>query len=129
MRIACITAGAGRMYCGSCLRDNALARALMDAGHDVILIPTYTPTRTDEDNVSTHRVFMGGINVYLQQRFKALRRSPRFLSRLLDSGPLLRLATRSGISVNPAALGELTVSMLKGTHGSARGEIPELVGF
>jgi len=129
MRIACITAGAGRMYCGSCLRDNALARALMDAGHDVILIPTYTPTRTDEDNVSTHRVFMGGINVYLQQRFKALRRSPRFLSRLLDSGPLLRLATRSGISVNPAALGELTVSMLKGTHGSARGEIQELVGF
>ncbi len=129
MRIACITAGAGRMYCGSCLRDNALARALMNAGHDVLLIPTYTPTRTDEDNVSMHRVFMGGINVYLRQRFKALRRYPRFISRLLDSAPLLRLATRSGISVNPAGLGTLTVSMLKGAHGSARGEIRELVGF
>src|SRR4030042_5647141 len=100
MRIACITAGAGRMYCGSCLRDNALARALMDAGHDVLLIPTYTPTRTDEVNVSLHRVFMGGINVYLQQRFRAFRKTPRILNRLLDFAPLLRLAHRSGIRVN-----------------------------
>ena len=42
-----------RMYCGSCLRDNALAaRAAWRAGHDVVLLPVYTPTRTDEDNVS-----------------------------------------------------------------------------
>jgi hypothetical protein len=47
MRIAYITAGAGHMYCGSCLRDNTLAMALRAAGHDVQLIPTYTPTRTD----------------------------------------------------------------------------------
>ncbi len=82
MRIACITAGAGRMYCGSCLRDNALAKALMDAGHDVLLIPTYTPTRTDEINVSLHRVFLGGINIYLQQRFEMFRKSPQFVNRL-----------------------------------------------
>jgi glycosyltransferase involved in cell wall biosynthesis len=129
MRIACITAGAGRMYCGSCLRDNTLARALMDAGHDVHLIPTYTPTRSDELNVSMHRVFLGGINVFLQQRFEALRTAPRFLSRLLDFAPLLRLAARSGMSVNPADLGELTVSMLRGTKGFLRGEILKLVQF
>jgi hypothetical protein len=40
MRIAYITAGAGHMYCGSCLRDNTLAMALRAAGHDVQLIPT-----------------------------------------------------------------------------------------
>lgn len=129
MRIACITAGAGRMYCGSCLRDNTLARALMDAGHDVHLIPTYTPTRSDELNVSINRVFLGGINVFLQQRFEAFRSAPRFVTRLLDSAPLLRLASRSGMSVNPADLGALTVSMLQGTGGFLRGEIGKLIKF
>ena len=65
MKIAYITAGAGGMYCGSCLRDNTLAAALMDAGHDVLLILTYTLIRTDERNVSQNRVFLGGINVFL----------------------------------------------------------------
>ena len=31
-RIAYITAGAGGMYCGSCLHDNALAAALLARG-------------------------------------------------------------------------------------------------
>ena len=119
MKIACITAGAGRMYCGSCLRDNALAKSLMDAGHDVLLIPTYTPTRTDETNVSMHRVFLGGINIYLQQHFEIFRKSPQFLDRLLDFRPLLKLLTRLGISVDPADLGSLTVSMLRGADGAS----------
>jgi len=129
MRIACITAGAGRMYCGSCLRDNALAKALMDAGHDVLLIPTYTPTRTDEINVSLHRVFLGGLNIYLQQRYEFFRRSPKFLDRLLDFRPLLKFLTRLGISVDPADLGGLTVSMLRGTNGALRKEIIKLAQF
>src|SRR5690242_5415115 len=63
MRIAYITAGAAGMYCGSCLHDNTLAAALLAMGEDVILVPTYTPLRTDEPNVSIDRVFFGGINV------------------------------------------------------------------
>ncbi len=129
MKIACITAGAGRMYCGSCLRDNALARALMEAGHDVLLIPTYTPTRTDETNVSSPRVFLGGINVYLQQNFDFFRKSPWLLDRIWDFGPLLKLVTRLGISVDPANLGELTVSMLRGTKGFLRKEILKLADY
>ena len=31
------------MYCGSCLRDNALAAELLARGHDVLLLPVYTP--------------------------------------------------------------------------------------
>ncbi len=105
MRIAYITAGAGHMYCGSCLRDNTLALALRAAGHDVLLIPTYTPTRTDEPNVSEDRVFLGGINVFLQQHLALFRQTPWALDRLLDFPPLLRLATRWGVSVDPPPAG------------------------
>ena len=129
MKIACITAGAGRMYCGSCLRDNSLAKALMDLGHDVLLIPTYTPSRTDETNVSMHRVFLGGLNIYLQQRFPVFRKSPQFLDRLFDLRPLLKFLTRLGISVDPADLGSLTVSMLCGKDGPVRKEVMKLVRF
>ena len=47
MNISVLAAGAGGMYCGSCMRDNALAVALKRLGHDVTLIPLYTPLRTD----------------------------------------------------------------------------------
>ena len=117
------------MYCGSCLRDNTLAAAMKDAGHDVLLIPIYTPTRTDEPNVSHKRVFLGGINVYLEQRFRLFRKAPRLLNRFLDLNPVLRLATSRGVSVNPAELGELTVSMLRGTEGPQSKEIRTLVRF
>ncbi|MGD8330801.1 MAG: glycosyltransferase family 1 protein, partial [Acidobacteriota bacterium] len=68
MKIAYITAGAAGMYCGSCIHDNTLAAALMAQGHEVALMPTYTPTRTDEEDVSMHRVFYGAVNVYLEQK-------------------------------------------------------------
>lgn len=129
MKIAYITAGAGHMYCGSCLRDNTLAAALMDAGHEVLLMPAYTPTRTDERNVSQKRVFLGGINVFLQQHLAFFRTTPWSLDRWLDSASLLRLATRWGVSVNPTQLGEMTVSMLRGPSGFQHKEIAKLVDF
>ncbi|MGD1098286.1 MAG: glycosyltransferase family 1 protein, partial [Bryobacteraceae bacterium] len=46
MRILQLTAGAAGMYCGTCLRDNSLAAELMRQGHDVTLVPLYTPTLT-----------------------------------------------------------------------------------
>jgi hypothetical protein len=44
VRLLIVTAGAGGMYCGSCLRDNALATELIARKHDVTLLPVYTPT-------------------------------------------------------------------------------------
>ena len=85
MKILSITAGAAGMYCGSCARDNALAAALIRRGHDVTLVPVYTPTRTDEPNMSRKRVLFGGISVYLQQYVPLFRKTPRFLDRLWDS--------------------------------------------
>ncbi len=84
MRIVYLAAGAGGMYCGSCLHDNTLAAALLALGEDVTLAPIYTPLRTDEVDVSEPRVFFGGINAYLQQKFPLFRRTPRWLDRWLE---------------------------------------------
>src|SRR5262245_45781669 len=78
-KIAFITAGGAGMFCGSCMRDNTLAAQLIKLGSDIVLIPTYTPIRTDEANVSIEQVFFGGINVYLQQKWSLFRFVPRFL--------------------------------------------------
>ena len=130
MRILSLTAGAASMYCGSCLRDNALAAQLVKLGHDVTLLPFYTPTLTDEVNVSRQqRVFFGGISVYLEQHSAAFRRAPRFLSRLLDAPSVIKAFTSGSISVDPKELGALTVSTLRGEQGHQRQEIAKLLEF
>src|SRR5579883_2458420 len=129
MKIAYITAGAAGMYCGSCLHDNTLASALLAGGHEVLLVPTYTPIRTDEADVSQKRVFFGGINVYLQQKLALFRHTPWAVDRLLDARGLLKLASRFATRTQAEDLGELTVSMLKGEHGHQRKEVEKLVGW
>ena len=59
------------------MHDNTLARALLQLGVDVQLVPMYTPIQTDEDDVSIDKVFFGGINVYLQQRIGLFRFLPK----------------------------------------------------
>ena len=127
MKILYLTGGAGQMYCGSCLRDNALATELIARGHDVSLLPVYTPTLTDEPNVSGDKVFFGGISVYLEQYLPFFRRSPKWLDSLWDSSAMLNLASRRSLSTSPKMLGELTVSMLKGEAGFQRKEIAKLL--
>jgi glycosyltransferase involved in cell wall biosynthesis len=123
MRIAYITAGAAGMYCGSCMRDNTLVAGLIKLGHDALLIPTYTPIRTDEPDVSQERVFLGGINVFLQQKLSFFRHTPRFLDRLLDAPALLRWAGRFAGKTRAEDLGDLTLSVLKGERGYQRKEV------
>ena len=127
MRILSFTGGAGEMYCGSCLRDNALAAALLARGHDVVLTPVYTPTRTDERNVSRAQVFFGGISVFLEQQVPLFRHTPRVFDRLWDAPWVIRLASKRQIKVDPHSLGEMTVSMLRGERGFQAKEIVKLL--
>ena len=127
MKILYLTGGAGQMYCGSCLRDNALATELLARGHDVTLLPVYTPTLTDEPNVSYDKVFFGGISVYLEQYVPLFRKLPKWLDGVWDSKPMLSFASRRSISTSPQMLGEMTVSMLKGESGFQRKEIAKLL--
>jgi glycosyltransferase involved in cell wall biosynthesis len=127
MRILSITAGAGGMYCGSCLRDNALAAELRAQGHEAVLLPLYTPTLTDEANVSERKVLFGGVSVYLQQHSSFFRKTPWILDRLWDSPLAIKAATRFSVSTDPQLLGELTVSILKGEDGVISKELDKLL--
>ena len=129
MHLALITAGGAGMFCGSCMHDNTLARALRAQGHQVTLIPLYTPIRVDELDVSEHRVFLGGINVYLAGRWPWWNRLPRRLRSWLDSPAVLRFVSRFAVSSDARELGDLTVALLRGDHGPHREAIAELVSW
>ena len=115
------------MYCGSCLRDNALAAELIVRGQEVTLVPLYTPLLTDEPNVTRPQVLFGGISIYLQQHSRLFRRMPRFVDRLLDSPRLIKAFADRSVSTDPRLLGDLTISMLQGTDGVLRREFDKLL--
>jgi glycosyltransferase involved in cell wall biosynthesis len=128
-RIAYLTAGAAGMFCGSCMRDNAMASALTRMGVDIQLIPTYTPIRTDEESVAIDRVFFGGLNVYLQDRFPIFRRMPRWFDWLLDRPWLINWLASRGMETSAKELGSLTISMLEGSAGPVGKEVRRLVAY
>ena len=130
MKVLSITPGAADMFCGSCLRDNALASELLARGHRVTLVPIYTPTVTDEPNVSAgRRVFFGGISVYLEQHFALFRHTPCLLDRIWDSPNVIRRFARRSIQVDPRLLGAMTVSTLRGESGYQRKEVDKFLGW
>lgn len=126
MQIAYLTAGAAGMFCGSCLHDNAIAKALIRLGHDTILIPTYTPIQTDEANVSSERLFLGGLNVYLQQISPVFRYMPKWADQFLSSPRLVNWIASRAMGTSAKQLGALTVSMLQGADGKQRKEVSRL---
>lgn len=117
------------MYCGSCLRDSALAQALLRAGHEVGLIPLYTPLKTEGEDVSAGRVFYGGVKSWLQYASGWFRRMPGVVEWVLDRPGLLKLAGRLGAETPPAKLGAFTLSILKGDEGPQVKELERLVRF
>ena len=130
MRIVQITPGFGEsFYCENCLRDEAAAVAMRQAGHDVMMLPMYLPPWRS-DAAGGAGIFFGGVNVYLQQKFRLFRRTPRWLDRLFDSPRLLRwLARRADGMTSAAAHAETTLSMLRGEQGRQAKELNRLVAF
>src|SRR5580658_4025426 len=128
LRIVQLTPGAGKMFCGACLRDNALVGALRALGHNVVMAPLYLPMTLDEDDQSAGTpLFYSGINVYLDQQSAAFRHAPDWLHRLLASPALLKLASGAAARTRAEDLGELTLSMLRGEEGNQARELDELI--
>ena len=131
LKIVQLTPGAGEMYCGNCLRDNALVADWIRLGHDVCMVPLYLPLTLDEPDQSKNvPVFFGGVNVFLDHKISWLWRFvPQKIRRLLDSRMLLNTIGRRVSKTNPAEVGALTVSMLQGEHGRQLHELRELSGW
>jgi glycosyltransferase involved in cell wall biosynthesis len=116
------------MYCGACARDAALARGLIARGHDVEVVPLYTPLKFDEEQpFEMSKVYLGGINAYLQQQSGLFRKLPPALDRWLDSPALLNWASKFAVKTRAEDLGPMTVSVLQGTDGRQKKEIERLI--
>jgi glycosyltransferase involved in cell wall biosynthesis len=125
-----ITPGAGAMYCGGCLRDNALVTALRGLGHETLMVPLYLPLTLDEPDQSAGTpTFFGGINVFLDQKSALFRRAPRWLHNLLSAPVLLKWASGRAAKTRAADVGELTLSMLRGEEGNQVRELNDLVAW
>jgi glycosyltransferase involved in cell wall biosynthesis len=125
-----LTPGGGGMYCGNCLRDNALVGAWKRLGHTALMVPLYLPLQLDEpDNSQGAPVFFSGVNVFLQQKSAYFRAAPRWLLRWLASPRLLKWAGRLAARTRPQQVGGLTLSMLRGEEGNQARELDELVAW
>ena len=128
MRLVHLTAGTGHFFCGTCLRDHALVKALRRLGHDALLVPMYLPLVLDDSGRSDGTpLFFGGINVYLQQKLALFRHTPQWLDKVFDSPGLLRQAGKRAGMTDPRELGEMTLSMLSGEHGHQVKELDKLI--
>ena len=116
------------MYCGGCLRDNALVAALRKLGHEVLMVPLYLPLTLDEEDQSAGTpLFFGGISVYLEQKSPLFRGAPGWLHDLFASPRLLKWAAGKAAKTRAADLGELTLSMLRGELGNQARELETLI--
>jgi glycosyltransferase involved in cell wall biosynthesis len=117
MRIAHLTAGTARFYCGTCLRDHALVAELRKLGHEALMVPLYLPLMAEKPAAEEAPIFLGGINAFLQQKSALFRNTPRWFDRVLDAPWLLdQLSAWSGMT-SAQDLGEMTVAALKGPAG------------
>jgi glycosyltransferase involved in cell wall biosynthesis len=113
------------------MRDNSLARHLIDHGHEVTMLPTYLPHLLDEKSAGTENspIFLGGINVYLQHKFSFFRKSPKWLDNLFNSEPLLRWVAGKRGMTSPRELGEITLSTLQGKDGPLAKEVDKVIDW
>lgn len=130
MRILHLTPGTGSFYCGSCLRDNALVKALRARGHDAQMAPLYLPLVTDFEEVNPDQpVRVGGISLYLQEKFPWFRFAPSWVKNFVNSERNLRWAGSKIGMTSAKDLGVMTVGSLQGEHGRQWPEWQQLVDW
>jgi glycosyltransferase involved in cell wall biosynthesis len=114
MKILLIIPGSGdSFYCGNCFRDNLQANALRKAGHDVIIMPLYLPFKYSSFKADTP-LFFPATTFYAAEKFFHKGGIPRWMSRVLESKPMLRIASSFSGTTSAAGLEDITLSMIHG---------------
>ena len=90
----------------------------------------YLPLFADEhDLIREVPVFYGAISIYLKQLFPVFRKAPAWFDGLLNSKPMLKLASKFAGSTRAKGLEEMTVSMLMGEEGQQKDELERMVDW
>lgn len=131
MKIAYIVPGTGdTFYCGNCFRDSSFLSTLKETEHEIIIVPMYLPLSTAEVNKPDDTpIFYGAVNLYLKQTFPVLKKMPDFISKLLDSRPVLKFAAKRSGSTKAVGLEKMTISMLNGEKGNQSDDLKILINW
>jgi glycosyltransferase involved in cell wall biosynthesis len=126
-----ITGSGGSFYCGNCYRDMIYLRAIRKVpGITATAIPLYLPP--DETNTETgldKNVFFGAISMYIREKIPFLRNMPVFFDKLLDSAPMLKMASRRAGTTRTEGLEDMTLNMIKGENAFPEKELDRLVKY
>ncbi|MBI9034779.1 MAG: glycosyltransferase family 4 protein [Bacteroidales bacterium] len=131
MKIINIVPGfGGTFYCGNCLRDSAFTRTLKTTGHEAITLPLYMPLMKRYNNgTESTPVFYGAVNIYFEQKFRFLRKMPKWLHKFLNSPSILEYAAKKSGSTRARGMEAMTISMLKGEDGFQKDELDLLITY
>lgn len=120
----------GGFYCQNCIRDLELIKGLRQRGHDAMVVPLYLPPMNEAENLSPGvPVFYGAIGLYLEERFRQLRRLPRVCQRWLNAPPLLKWAAGRAGSTRVRGLESMTLSVLQGENGRQVRQLHHLISW
>ena len=98
--------------------------------HDALMVPLYLPLVTDGMAASPELgVQVGGISLFLTQKFPWFAKLPGFVHRFINSPERLRSAAKRMGMTSPKALGEMTVGSLLGDQGRQWGEWKKLIAW
>lgn len=93
-------------------------------------IPLYLPPdKTNIESGLDKRVFFGAISMYLREKVPFFRNMPAFLDKIVNAGPLLKLAARQAGTTRTEGLEELTLNMIIGDNGFRKYEVDRLVRY
>ena len=112
------------------MRDGSLARELIAMGHEAHLVPMYLPLQLDEEQIDESTpVFFGGINVYLQQKYRLFRKLPRWMDQVFNGRRLLRMVAKRSHLTSANEQGEMTCLMLRLEESNLGKEVDKLVDW
>jgi glycosyltransferase involved in cell wall biosynthesis len=126
-----ITGSGGSFYCGNCYRDMIYLRAIRKVpGTSASAIPLYLPPdETTSDAGLDKNVFFGAISMYLREKVPFLKNMPVFFDKLVDSGPMLRMAARRAGTTRTEGLEDMTLNMIRGENAFPEKELQRLVDY
>ncbi|HLN19552.1 MAG TPA: glycosyltransferase family 4 protein [Bacteroidales bacterium] len=126
-----ITGSGGSFYCGNCYRDMIYLRAIRKVpGTSASAIPLYLPPDNSVKNDGLdHNVFFGAISLYVREKVPFMRNMPSFFDKILDSPPMLKMASKRAGTTRTEGMEGMTLNMITGKNAFPEKELDRLLGY